>query len=93
MAKTFEVTLGGDKYTLHRFNLGELEDVAELTASMSASRAGFAILKVALRRAEPAIADPSVIEASADELQAAINAIMVASGMKAAAAGEATPAG
>lgn len=89
MSKTYVITLGGVTYTCHPFNLGELEHIAELTDSIKPSKAGFAILKLALARALPTVPDASLIEATAEELQVAIKAVMDGSGMQ---AGEARPA-
>lgn len=94
MPKTFTITLGGDGYVCHRFNIGELEKIADLTDSLKPATAGFAILKLALARATPPVADPDSLEASADEINRAITLIMVSAGLKAAdpLPGESSPA-
>lgn len=94
MSKTYTITLGGETYTCHPFNLGELEDIADLTDTLSGAKAGFAILRLALARATPAVPDPRLLEGSAAEVEAAITAVMRSSGMEIGAAdsGEARPA-
>ena len=64
MAKTAKINLGGQEYTVHAFNIGELEQVASIISNevIQASSRSFAILKLALLRAEPKVSDVDAIE-------------------------------
>lgn len=86
MAKTTTITLGGDAYTIHAFNIGELEQVAALIGNeaMPPSSRSFAILKLALLRAEPPVTDVDAIEPdSLDEVIEAAKTVMELAGLKA----------
>src|SRR5437764_1064134 len=95
-----EITLGDSKYMVPRLNIGQLERVTELF-SAGGSKVAFAILRIALERAEPAVPDVGVIEATTEEVRLGMRAILVMSGLSdenkeppgGAPAGETAPAG
>lgn len=90
MPATATVSLGGTDYVLRRFNIGQLERVTEAISSLAPSKISFMIFRIALERAEPKIADIEAIEASPDEIRAAVETMMAISGLKKE---ESTPAG
>jgi hypothetical protein len=96
--KTATITLGGDDYTVHAFNIDELEQLAAILSNdtIPLSTRSFSILKLALLRAEPPVGNVGTIEPDTlDEVISAANAIMELAGLKAAANPppvEATPA-
>jgi hypothetical protein len=89
MAKTAKITLGGEEYTIHAFNIGELERVTDIINSsgtdggVRVGRVSFAILRIALERAAPSV-DPGTVELDMDELTAASQTILELAGLKAA---------
>jgi hypothetical protein len=95
MSKTASITIGGEKFIVHRFNIGELERVSMLfeSAPTSTMKTAFGILRIALERAEPKIEDVSAFEIdSIDEVIEASNAILTLAGMnKPKANGSADP--
>jgi hypothetical protein len=68
------ITLGGVTFKVPKFNLGQHERMVDAKA--------FEVLRIALERADPPIADPNAIEASFPEIKAAVAAIMEFSGYK-----------
>lgn len=83
MSKTAKVTLAGIEYTVHAFNIGELEEIAELVGgNATPGRVSFQVLKIALRRAEPKIEDPNAIEAEPEEIKAAFDGVLELAGLK-----------
>lgn len=89
--KTAKITLGGTEYTVHAFNIGELERVGDAINEAKDSggnlRASFAILRIALERAEPPVPNMNAIEPdSMDEVVTAAGVIMEIAGLKKAAA-------
>jgi len=85
MSKTSKIQLNGDEYTIHRFTIGELERVTEAFQG-PAHKVPFILLKIALERAEPKVADPSALEISADELRKANETIVELAGLAVPAA-------
>ena len=81
MGKTATITLGGTDYVVHPFNIGELEQVSDLLSGPP-QKIPFAVLRLALRRAEPSVPNPDSIEASPDEIGAAAKALLVLSGLQ-----------
>ena len=75
------VTLGGADYAVPKMNVGQLEELAQ-AFELPGARRPFAILRIALKRAEPKIADIGVIEAGNDEIAAAVEAVLANSGFK-----------
>lgn len=75
MRATLEVTLGGVRYVVPKLNVGQIEEITER------GRTGrpFDVLRLAFARVEPKV-DVNTIEADADEIGAAIRAIMAFSG-------------
>ena len=83
MAKTAVVTLGGVDYTVHAFNLDELQEVGELLAGGNANGGTtIKILKVALRRAQPPLNNPGEVEVdNFTEVNAAASAVLRLAGL------------
>lgn len=75
------VTLGDTEFTVPPLNIGQLEQVTEALTGPPV-RATFAILRIALTRATPLVA-PQTIEATRDQVAAAVDAILKNSGFKA----------
>lgn len=82
-ARTTKITLGDTEYTVHAFNVGELETVADILEGPP-RKAGFAILGLALQRAEPAIdtAAFAALEIGMDEISLAVPVIMKLAGLE-----------
>ena len=85
MSKTAIITLGGVDYKIHAFNMAEMQEVAELTETTNRSTT-FKILAIALRRADPKVEAFDTIEASMDEINAAMAIINSLAGFRTAAA-------
>lgn len=77
MARTAEITLDGQSYTIPALNVGQLERVL-------GAAAGFDVLRIALERATPPLTAEQLnaIEPTMAEVNGAITAIMVLSGME-----------
>ncbi len=93
MSKTFTITLDGQEYTMRPFNMGELEEVAEL--DLPRAKMPFALLRLAMKRADPPCPSVDAIEMTPDEFNEAVGKVMVAAGMRkveAGPSGEASPA-
>lgn len=83
MAKTATITLGGTDYTIHAFNIGELEKISLLFKVQPDASTAFNVLRMALKRAEPKMDDPDAIELdSIDEVAAASTVILELAGLK-----------
>lgn len=78
---TAVIKLGGVDYTVRAFNIGELERVADAFQGPS-HRAAFAILRIALERADPRPADPAKVEATTDEVTAAVPILLRLAGLQ-----------
>lgn len=93
MAKTVEVELGETKYQVPRLNIDQLERVTDLFQSGQA-KTGFGVLRIACERATPKVERFNDLDPTADQIAAAVTAVLVLSGMKKAdgPAGEAKPA-
>lgn len=87
MASTAKITLAGVEYTIRKFNIGELERIAE-TVEGPRHKVPFTIIGIALERAEPKLTG-SVhdIETDTDEIQAAMAVVMDLAGLKAKTTG------
>lgn len=93
MSKTTVIKLGGNDYVVPQLNIGQLERVTDIF-SVGGHRAGFRVLRIACERASPAIANFDEVEATTDEVAAAVAGVLQMSGLaKDAPAGEAAPAG
>jgi hypothetical protein len=85
MAKTAVITLGGTEYTVRCFTLDELEEITDLVTAAGADAAKvrklpFGVLRIALRRADPA-PPAGGIEATVSEVRAANAAVLELAGM------------
>src|SRR5206468_11691356 len=85
--RTATITLDGDSYTVHAFNVGELQQLAGILAddNVQASARSFTILKMALLRANPSVGDFDSLEPTLDEVMDASKVIMELAGLKATA--------
>ncbi len=81
MSKTADIKLNGNTFTIHRFTIGEMERVTEAFQG-PAHRVPFALLRIALERAEPKPDSVDNLEITADELRAASDAIIELAGLK-----------
>jgi hypothetical protein len=81
MAKTSAVTLGGTEYQVPQMNIGQLERVTDLFAA-GGTRIGFGVLRIAMERATPPVPDASAIEATTEEISAAVKDILTMSGLQ-----------
>lgn len=91
---TARITLGATEYEIHRFNIGELERITDMMAAGGAAKVGFNVIRISLERASPPVTDPNAIEATQDQIAAAVKTILELSGMKTEPqSGEAPPAG
>lgn len=86
--KTAIIRLGEADYTIRRFNLGELEELAALIQETPRHRTSFAIVRLALATAEPAVTDANAIDVEGDQITVAITTIMELSGLRSAKPGE-----
>lgn len=80
MAKTATITLAGVDYTVHAFNIGELEELADIIEGPP-KKAAFQILRLAMKRAIPPVTDVNAIEAERDEISAAMEVITKLAGL------------
>ncbi len=85
MAKrTAKITLDDQDYTIHAFNIGEMERLSEIIGNGSSdAQKSWAILRLALERAEPKIEDVGMIEATPDQTRVALETINQLSGLTA----------
>jgi hypothetical protein len=81
MSKTVTVPLGGVDYKVPMLNLDQLERMASLLTSPTPQGA-FAVLKIGLERAQPAVENPSQIEATLQEVNHAMKELMLLSGFR-----------
>lgn len=81
MARTASVTLGGTQYEVPKFNIGQLERVADAIAATDPGKAAFGILRIAFERVEPKVSLDTV-EADPEEIAAAMSAIMELAGLR-----------
>lgn len=87
MSTTFPITLGGVKYEVPRFNLGQLRQITQFKAASEIEKADipFTILAMALKRATPPVPDEEAllaIEPGDGEFEAALIAVMEAAGLR-----------
>lgn len=77
MPKTTQITLDGVEYTVPRFNIGQLERVAE------AGNNAWAVLRIAMERANPPPIGGIVnLEPTMDEVTAAFKDLLELAGLK-----------
>jgi hypothetical protein len=85
MVKTTKITLAGQDYTVHAFNLDELEEIQDVLADESQAarrKAPGKIIAIALRRADPPIEKPGTIEATLPEIRQSMRVLMSLAGME-----------
>jgi hypothetical protein len=73
------IKFGDTEYSVPKLNIGQLEEVTA-AFDLPAMRRPFAILRIALKRADPKVADPNAIEATNDEIADAVMQILQSSG-------------
>jgi hypothetical protein len=83
--QTIEITLGGDKYRVPRFNLGQHKQLAAIFKGDPAE-ASFSVLGLALARATPAVDDVMMLDATMGDIKTAVENILEFSGYRAEAA-------
>lgn len=89
--KTVTVMLGETEYKLHPLTVGEIEQIADIMGGdLSRARVPFAILRIAMARAEPPCEDVNALVATPKQIGDAVAAVMSASGLE--ASGEEKPA-
>ena len=95
MARTAKITLADTEYTVHAFNIGELERVTDIVSAGGAApgKVPFAILRIALVRAEPKIEDVDGIEASPEEIATAMAEVLKLAGLREPVKNPTAPAG
>lgn len=89
--KTVTVMLGETEYKLHALTVGEIEEIADIMGGdLNKARVPFAILRIAMRRADPLCEDVNSLVATPKQIGEAVGAVMSASGLE--QSGEAPPA-
>src|SRR5262245_29322045 len=78
---SIKVMLGGAEYEVPKMNIGQLEEVT-IAFDLPPARRPFAILKIAMKRAQPKLADINDLEPGNDEITVAIRDILANSGFK-----------
>ena len=96
--KPVKVMLGGTEYAVSRLNIGQIERVADVLDAVDEGAGGgrrktMAILAIALERCDPAVPDYREVTATREEIPAAVDAILLASGFRAADPNAAAPPG
>ena len=91
--RTAVIRFGGEDYTIHAFNIGELERVTDiLSEDISGTKKGFAILRIAMERAEPKPPEFDTIEPEdMAEITDAANKILNLAGLRAENPPQAVP--
>lgn len=76
-----KINLGGTEYDVPKLNIGQLEQMTE-AFNLPAAKRPFAVLRIALKRAIPAIEDVNALEVTNGEIADAVTQIFEASGFK-----------
>lgn len=80
--RTAEITLGGEKFTVHAFNMKELQEVMDVIGDNTPrEKMGFKIVEIAMRRSEPKT-NFEEIEPVLGEIGEATAAILKLAGME-----------
>ena len=82
MAKTAKVELGGTSYVVPMLNIGQLKETYAILKASRQELAGFDILGIAMKRADPSIPDIDQIETSPSEVAKAVHDILQLSGLQ-----------
>jgi hypothetical protein len=82
MSKTIVVKLGDTEYSVPKLNIGQLREVQKIILNDDRTVVGFAILGVALRRADPKVEDIDTVEADVDDISKAVSEILIFAGLK-----------
>ncbi len=90
MPDTIKVSLGGTDYVVPKLNIGQLREITKLFAAAK-DDISFEIVAVALRRAEPKVADINEVVADIDDVGKAVQDVLVFSGFKKETAGPNSP--
>jgi hypothetical protein len=80
VAKTAQISLGGTQYTIHAFNIGELERVVEMFDGPT-TKAAFGIVRIGLERAEPKV-EIDTLEPTLDEMREAARVMLDLAGLQ-----------
>lgn len=83
MARTAQIRLDESDYTVHPFNIGELETITDAMAS-TPNRVPLLTLRIALARANPPVGPEAamLLEPTSEQVVEAVRAIMKLSGME-----------
>ena len=77
------ITLGGTDYTVGPFTIGQLEEVSDILLGGNVTyRSGSSIVKIALRRADPAVSDPENLPATVEEIMQASRTLLKLAGVE-----------
>lgn len=92
--RTCVVTLDDIDFTIPALNMEQLERASIAAGTKTQTEAGFAVLRIALERAEPKVVDPENFSPTPDQIKAAMDSIMTLSGLvKEGDAGSGNPPG
>jgi hypothetical protein len=85
--KSISITLGEHQFAVPKLNIGQIERVGDMFADLPGGKVPYAVLKLALERADPPKKPDEVeaLECRLDEIGKAVDAILVFSGFKEAA--------
>ncbi len=94
MGKTAEIQLNGNTFTIHRFNIGEMERVTEAFQAGPEYMRPYILLRIAMERAEPKPTENvSEIEVTPKELSEINETIAKLAGLQEPDANPPVPAG
>lgn len=81
MSKSVKITLGEISFDVPALNIGQLQDVSEVISKATSGAAGFDIIKIALKRADPK-PDYETLAPTIDEIGAGVQAVLKLSGLQ-----------
>lgn len=82
MSRDVKIVMDGHEYMVRPFTLGQLERLTDLGEHMSAVKAGFAVVRMAMsENATPPVEKPDDLTPTSDELNKAIAQLLVAAGL------------
>ncbi len=80
MAATIKVKLGDREFDVPRFNIGQIEELAEIWEAPNPRKHPYAILRLALSRCGLSADEVSKLDIEVDDLSRAVRAILKHSG-------------
>jgi len=75
-ARTATITLDGTPYTVHAFNIGELERITQ------SGNNAWAVLRIAMERADPKPINVETIAPTLDEVKTAFEVLLTLAGLQ-----------